>query len=91
MQTTHSTPRSLHMDLFYQQATIYEVKEVKPYSGKELSHIYGISVKTFMKWITPFRKEIGEKKGRFYTVLQVEIIFARLGLPYKFQDQSKVN
>jgi transposase len=55
---------------------------VKPYSTKELSMIYGVSTKTFLKWLLPFTHLIGEKKGRFYTVRQVETIFDRLGMPY---------
>ena len=54
---------------------------VKPYSSKELAHIYGVGKKTLHKWIEPFVPEIGEKKGRYYTAAQVKIIFTRIGLP----------
>ncbi len=86
MQTAQHRVRPIPASMFANQVTIYEVKQIKPYSGKELSDIYGISVKTFLKWLKPFTKEVGDKKGRFYNVLQVEIIFARLGLPYKLQE-----
>ncbi len=60
-----------------------EVTEIKPYSTKELSHIYGVSDKTLRKWIVPFQEEIGKKQGHYYNVAQVEIIFRKLGLPYR--------
>jgi transposase-like protein len=63
-----------------------EVTEVKPYSTKELSHIYGVCDKTLRKWMKPFANEIGEKQGRYFTVAQVEVIFSRLGLPYRIRE-----
>jgi transposase len=63
--------------------SITEVTEIRPYSTKELSGIYGVSDKTLRKWMKPFTDEIGKKQGRYYTVLQVEIIFNKLGMPYK--------
>lgn len=54
---------------------------LKPYSKQELADLYGIGIKTFKKWLQPFKHEIGLQCGRYYTVLQVRIIFRRLGLP----------
>ena len=56
--------------------------EVKPYCLIELCHMYQTSPKTFKKWLLPFAQEIGKKNGRFYSVLQVTLIFDKLGLPY---------
>ena len=56
---------------------------LKPYSVKEIAELYSISLKTLKKWLAPFVNEIGEKRGRYYTVLQVEIIFTKLGVPHK--------
>lgn len=61
---------------------------VKPYSTKELAEIYGICDKTFKKWIKPFLDEIGIKQGRYYNVIQVKIIFAKLGVPCKMKQDS---
>lgn len=47
----------------------------------ELSRIYGVDFRTFKKWIVPFQDKIGLRIGRFYTVLQVKIIFDSLGTP----------
>jgi hypothetical protein len=57
------------------------VMYVKPYSAKDLANIYGVAKKTMNKWLEPFAHEIGPKKGRYYTVVQVKIIFHRIGLP----------
>jgi hypothetical protein len=54
---------------------------IKPYSTKELSELYGICVKTFLKWIKPFANSIGDKHGRYYTIAQVHMIFDKLGMP----------
>jgi transposase-like protein len=64
----------------------YEMKAVKPYSLTELSKIYGVCDRTLAKWLKPFSDEIGEKHGRYYTVLQVEIIIQKIGVPYNFKD-----
>lgn len=62
---------------------VHKEKElaVKPYSFKELCVLYGISGKTLVKWLRPFKNEIGEKIGRYYNVLQVQTIFNKLGVP----------
>lgn len=57
------------------------VKQVKPYKQKELSDLYGVSKKTFTKWLIPFKDKIGERKGHYYSVEQVKIIFNLLGIP----------
>lgn len=57
---------------------------VKPYSVSELSGIYTVSTKTFLKWLKPFHQKIGKRHGRYYSVLQVEIIFEKLGVPYAY-------
>jgi len=54
---------------------------IKTYSVKEIAVLYGISTKTLKKWLTPFKKEIGERQGYFYTPKQVKTIFDKLGLP----------
>jgi hypothetical protein len=57
------------------------VKQVKPYKQKELSDLYGVSKKTFTKWLIPFKDKIGERKGHYYSVEQVKTIFILLGIP----------
>lgn len=54
---------------------------VKPYSPKTLSSLYGVSIKTFRKWLLPFQDQIGRKNGHYYTSLQVKIIVEKIGVP----------
>lgn len=60
--------------------------EIKAYSVTELSAIYRVSRYTFLKWIEPHLKFVGERSGRYYTHLQVKIIFEKLGLPGIAED-----
>jgi hypothetical protein len=62
------------------------VREIKPYSTRELASIYDVCDKTMKKWIKPFVSEIDEKNGRYYSVAQVKVIFDKLGVPCKFKD-----
>lgn len=54
---------------------------LKAYTLKELSELYGVSEKTFRKWLSPFKEAIGEKRGYFYTIGQVKQILEFLGVP----------
>ena len=54
---------------------------LKPYTIKEIAAMYGISTKTIHRWMEPIKNEVGEKRGRYYTVNQVERIFNEIGLP----------
>jgi cbb3-type cytochrome oxidase cytochrome c subunit len=63
------------------------VKDIKPYTVAELAQIYEVCDRTFKKWITPFKPEIGKRNGRYYSVVQVKIIFKRLGIPGKLQGE----
>ena len=54
---------------------------LKPQTSVQLSELYGISLKTFYRWVAPFKAEIGEKHGRYYTIAQVKIILQKLGMP----------
>lgn len=62
------------------------VREIKPYTMKELCNIYQISDKTLRKWLLPFAGEIGKRNGNIYTVAQVQVIFKNLGVPGPFGD-----
>jgi hypothetical protein len=64
------------------------VQEIKPYKQKELSVLYGVSKQTFSKWLVPFKDKIGERKGHYYSVEQVKIIFVALGVPSSWDENS---
>jgi hypothetical protein len=62
---------------------VNEIIEVRPYSTKELSEMFSVCPRTFRKWLEPFKNDIGVKRGRYYSVIQVNVIIERLGVPYK--------
>lgn len=61
---------------------VYESINIKPYTLLDIAKLYGIGTKTMAKWLKPFKDEIGHKHGRYFTVLQVQTIINKLGLPH---------
>ena len=59
---------------------------VQAYNLTKLAHIYGVSSRTMRRWLEPHAPFIGLRIGRFYTPLQIEIIFSKLGLPGKSKN-----
>lgn len=62
------------------------IREVKPYTHRELSGYYGVCDKTLKKWLSPFQDQIGKKNGRYYTVVQVKIILEKIGVPSIYEE-----
>ncbi len=54
---------------------------IRPYSLAELAKFYKVCARTLKRWMNPFKQEIGERQGRYYTVAQVKIILEKIGLP----------
>ncbi|MFI5195719.1 MAG: hypothetical protein ACHQD8_01395 [Chitinophagales bacterium] len=54
---------------------------VTPLTGKQLAELYGVGIKTFNRWLSPFKSEIGSKTTRYYTIAQVKTIIKYLGMP----------
>lgn len=64
---------------------------IRPYSKKELAILYEMPPRSFFTLFKPHEDFIGKKTGRYYSVLQVEIIFKRLGLPpCMLKDQLEI-
>ena len=61
--------------------------QLKAYSYKELATLYGISHRTLKNWLEPFTHDIGEKRGRYFTVKQMKVVFQKLGYPKDFDDE----
>lgn len=59
---------------------------IKPCTISELAEMYGVSLKTFRKWLQPHKEAIGKRVGHFYNTLQVRIIFDRLGTPEGWEE-----
>lgn len=62
--------------------------ELRPYTIAELADMYGVSKKTLRKWMEPFQEQIGERIGFFYSIVQVRIIFEKLGMPGSFFSEQ---
>lgn len=60
---------------------------MRAYTALELSKIYKVCKKTFMRWIKPFEEAIGERQGRYYNITQVKIIIEKLGIPGGYADE----
>ena len=54
---------------------------MKPYSPGELAAQYGISTKTLRTWLKMHHQHIGIRMGKYFTALQIRIIYERLGVP----------
>jgi DNA-directed RNA polymerase specialized sigma24 family protein len=64
-----------------QQTTMQH--EIKPLNYKQLAAIYDVTHRTLKSWLEPFMEEIGELRGRTFTLKQVRIIYDKLGDPKK--------
>jgi hypothetical protein len=60
---------------------------LRAYSMGELAGLYKVHRDTMRKWLIPFAAVIGERNGRFYSIIQVQIIFERLGWPELDDDE----
>jgi len=65
-----------------------DVSEIRPYTPKEIAVLYGVSWKVMNTWLKPHRSAIGKREGLYYTALQVKIIFEKLGLPGKAEENK---
>lgn len=63
--------------------------QVRPYTLKELTQLYGVTKPTLASWLKPYKERIGEKTGRYFTVKQVDTIFQLIGFPKSVSDEPK--
>jgi hypothetical protein len=59
---------------------------LRAYTALELSKVYKVCKKTFMRWLKPFEEAIGVRLGRYYNINQVKIILEKLGTPEGYED-----
>ena len=52
---------------------------------KDLCALYGVSYKIIKQQLRPFEKEIGEKNGNFFSIIQVLKIIELLGEPSEIE------
>jgi hypothetical protein len=55
--------------------------EIRSYTQKELAAIYRCHTKTFRRWLSRLRLDLGPNVRRGYTAQQVKIIVDKLGEP----------
>lgn len=55
--------------------------ETKPLNYKQLAAIYDVTHRTLKSWLEPFMDEIGEIRGKTFTLKQIRIIYDKLGEP----------
>ncbi len=55
--------------------------QIKTYSNKEIAGLYEVSGRTLRRWLTPFKKDIGRRRGHYYNPKQIRVIFEKLGIP----------
>jgi hypothetical protein len=48
------------------------------YTATDLARMYNVLRKTFLKWVKPLEEAIGERIGRYYTIMQVKVIIEKL-------------
>lgn len=60
--------------------------DIKPLNYKQLAAIYEVTHRTLKSWLSPFTEEIGEMRGRTFTLKQVRIIYEKLGEPKSSND-----
>lgn len=80
-RNTMNTPKKQN----HQDDTGHDRVILQCYSIGELADLYGVSKKVLGRMM--FENGVNEKrKGRYYTIMQVEIIFNRLGIPKKLME-----
>lgn len=63
--------------------------QVRPYTLKELTQLYGVTKPTLISWLKQHQERIGQKTGRYYTVKQIDMIFQLIGFPTFVSDEPK--
>lgn len=62
--------------------------DIRPMTPKELASIYHVDVRTFRSWLVPFHEELDKRIGHFYSVIQVTVIYKKLGIPGETEFES---
>ncbi len=63
--------------------------DIKPYKLKEIAAIYGLHRDTMRKWLKLIEAKVGKRKGHFYDIGQVKIIFDCFKLPSYVQVRDE--
>lgn len=47
----------------------------------ELAELFDVSKKTLLTWLRPIKAQLGERRSKYFTVLQLQKIYAHIGNP----------
>ena len=56
---------------------------VQPYTTQELAPLFNMSSRTFRRNIEGIKDKLGQRRGHYYNIKQVEIIIEHMGRPYE--------
>ncbi len=62
--------------------------EVKPYTNKDLGKLYNMTSRTLRRNIVGIKEKLGERRGHFWNIKQVEMIMAQIGRPYEIIEKK---
>jgi len=62
---------------------------VKPYTNKDLGKMFNMSTRTLRRNIVGIKEQLGERRGHFWNIKQVEMIMAQIGRPYEIVEKEK--
>jgi hypothetical protein len=65
-----------------QQTNMPRTIFIKPYTAKDMSALLHVTPRVFKRLIAPLEEELGIRRGRYFTVKQVELIVREIGLPH---------
>jgi hypothetical protein len=58
---------------------------IKAYTVKQLAEFFEVSDKIFRGWIKDIKEQVGVKRGHYYNIRQVKVIFDHMGIPAKLK------
>jgi hypothetical protein len=61
---------------------------VKPYTNKDLGTLFNMSSRTLRRNIVGIKEKLGERRGHFWNIKQVELIMEHIGRPYEIIEQE---
>lgn len=67
-----------------------KVEEKETYTKKELAALYELSPRAFHTMFKKYEEVVGKKEGRYYSKLQVAIIWEKLGKPSCLLDDEYI-
>lgn len=63
---------------------------IKPCTHKQLARAMGVSTYVLTKWLQPLQHQIGKRKGYYYSLEQMLLIYTYVGMPFTLQSNQDV-